>query len=159
MVVSRRKRLVSLAVHDARRRYVQNGYAYHRVGMIETQPMRDTSASIVSRKQKTRMPEVAHQLDHVLCHCTLRIRDVLRIAHGLRRIAIPAKVGANNGEPMRKRRRNLEPDRMRLRISVQQQQRRSGTADGATNLGARRLNSKRRETGEEIRFGHRLNRS
>src|SRR6266480_5405224 len=36
MVVGRGKCLVRLAIHGARGRYVQNGYAYHCVGMIET---------------------------------------------------------------------------------------------------------------------------
>src|SRR5438309_5701601 len=110
--------------------------------------MRDATAAIVSGEEETRMAEVAHQLDHVLCHCAFRICRVLRIAWRLRRIAVAAKIRAHDGIPMCESRRDLVPDHVRLWIAVQQQQRRSGAADSAANLGARRLNSQRRKTGE-----------
>ena len=125
----------------------------HRIGMIEAQSVCDTAAAIVADEAKRRMPEIAHQLDHVTRHRTLRIGGVRVVGWRLARIAVAAKIGADDGVVLRERRRDAMPDHVRLRITVQEQYRRPVAPDDAMDLALRRANPVRREAREEIAHG------
>ena len=91
--------------------------------------MRDAPAAIVAREPEAREAERAHHLHHVGRHRALRVAGVAASLVGLRRIAIAAQVGAHDGERLRERGRDPMPHRVRLRIAVQQQQRRTAAAN------------------------------
>ena len=104
--------------------------------MIEAQPVRDARAAVVAGEPEAREAQRAHQLDLVRRHRALRVVDVAGAAVGLRRIAVAAQVAADDGEALGEARRDPVPHRVRLRIAVQQQERRAAAADDAVDLRA-----------------------
>ena len=117
------------AYMSPRRRNVEHGDALDRMRMIEAQAMRDAPPRSWPTSRKRAKPSVAHQLDLIRRHRALRVADVACAAVGLRRIAVAAEVGAHDGEALREARRDPVPHRVRLRITVQQQERRPAAAD------------------------------
>ena len=125
VVVRGRERAVGLLVHGERRRDVEHRDAFDRLGMVEREPVRDAPAAVVADEREARVAERAHDRDHVGRHRALRVGRVQGIGRGLRRVAVAAQVGADDGAPARERGRDLVPHRVRLRIAVQQQERRA----------------------------------
>ena len=110
--------------------------------------MRNAPAAIVAGEPESRKAERAHHLDLVRRHRALRVVDVLRAAVGLRRIAVAAQVAADDGVALREPRRDPMPHRVRLRIAVQQEERRTAAADDAMNLRAGRRDAVRSKPGK-----------
>jgi hypothetical protein len=136
VIVRGRERLVGASVHDARRRDVQHGDALDDGGMIQAKPMRDPATAVVPGDPKTREAERAHQLDLIARHRPLRIIGVTLAAVRLRRVAVAAQIAAHDGEALREARRDGVPHRVRLRVAVQQEQRRAAAADDAVDFSA-----------------------
>ena len=133
---------------------VEHRDAFHGVGMIDGKPMRDAAAAVVPREPEAREPEVTHHLDHVQRHRALRVGGMARVGRGLRRVAVAAQVRADNGELARQRGGDPVPHRVRLRIAVEQQQRRPAAADHAVNPRARGVDVLRRKAGEQFVRAH-----
>ena len=74
-------------------------------------------------------------------------------AFGLGGVAVAAQVGADDGEALGEPRRDPVPHRVRLRIAVQQQERRPAAADPQLDLGTRAGDAPRLETGKEGSVG------
>ena len=73
---------------------------------------------------------------------------------GLGALAVAAQVGGDDGARGGQRRRDAVPDRVRLRMAVQQQQRRPRAADDARDLDAvADVDAARLEAGKESRVG------
>ena len=70
------------------------------------------------------MPQPLHHLHHVLGHLALGVGSVVRGRLGLVRAAVAAQIGAHDSEALRQPRRHRVPHGVRLRVAVQQQQRR-----------------------------------
>src|SRR5437762_13891524 len=105
--------------------------------MIPRQPMSDTPAAIVSGEREARKAERFHDFDLVLRHGPLGIVDVRRAAVRLAGIPVAAKIRANDGKALRQTRSDLVPHRVRLRVTMQEQERRTAAADDEIDLGAR----------------------
>ena len=72
-------------------------------------------------------------------------------AFGLSAIAVSAQIGSHNCEFLRQSAHNFMPHNVRLRITVQKQQRRAGTACPAGNFRFPRLDTK---VAKFIKDGH-----
>ena len=153
VVVRRRERLVGMLEHDARRRNVEDHQPFDAVGVIRGQAMRDATAAVVARDREVGKAQRLHDLDLVLRHRALGVMNVGRAAIGLVGIAVAAKIGTYDGEAVRKRRRDLVPHRMRLRVTVKQKQRRPAAADGDVDPGASGRDLSRDELLEKRRHG------
>ncbi len=95
------------------------------IGCIECHTMCDPSAAVVRDNKELVVAQLAHELDHVACHFALRVPRVSRPALGCRAVVvavaavvrhhhIPASLGS-------KRRCDVRPDHVCLRMAVQQQ--------------------------------------
>ena len=109
--------------------------------------MRDASAAIVADELESREAERLHHLDLVLRRLALRVRDVALTAVGLRRIAIAAQIAADDGVPFHEPWCNSMPHRVRLRITVQEEERRTTPAHFAVDSRTGGRNMARRESG------------
>ena len=98
--------------------------------MVEREPVRDAAAAVVADHREALVAERAHQRDQVGGHRPLAVLRVVergrRCRRGLGRVAVAAQVGDDEAEVGRQRARDAPPHRVRLRIAVQQQQRRLG---------------------------------
>ena len=96
--------------------------------MIEREPVRDASAAVVADDGEALVAERAHQRDHVGRHRALAVLRVIELGRRRRRrlgrVAIAAQVGNDEREVGGERARDAVPHRVRLRVAVQQQQRR-----------------------------------
>src|SRR4029077_1526847 len=72
--------------------------------------------------------ERAHHLDLVLRHRALGVVGVVGQAVRFLAVAVAAQVGGDHGEALRELGRDLVPDRVRLGVAVQQQERRADPA-------------------------------
>jgi hypothetical protein len=91
-------------------------------------------------------------VDLILTHAAERVVRVVGQPLRLRAVAVAAEIGTHDGEVLRKLRRDEVPRDVRQRVAVQQQNRRSFSADAADDLHFRvgRLN---RETLEAFEHG------
>ena len=118
--------------------------------MIERQAVRDAPAAIVAaHEESASMPEAAHQLDHVARHRALAVRRVIGRGRRLGRVAVAAQIGHDERIACRQARRDPVPDRVRLRETVQQQQRRALPAAPKANVDAVDVTMFELETGKE----------
>ena len=88
--------------------------------------MRDPRATVVCQHFEAPETERMHQLHHVLRHFALAVRRVIHAGVGRRLIAvtIAAQISRDDTEMLTQHRLDLVPDHVRLRVAVQQQQRR-----------------------------------
>src|SRR6266496_4087484 len=89
--------------------------------MIERQPIRDTTAAIVSGDGEARKAQMLHYIDHVARHRALGIGRMVRRGRRTTASPIPAKICAHDGEMTGKERRHLSPHHVCLRKAVQQE--------------------------------------
>jgi hypothetical protein len=111
--------------------------------------MRHARAPIVSDEPKVLEAEVAHYLDHIPRHRSLRICGVLGVGLGLARIAVATQVRTDDGVVRREPWGDAMPHRMRLRIAVQQKERWTASTHDAMNAGRGRRDVARGEFGKE----------
>src|SRR5579885_2631722 len=77
--------------------------------MIAAHAMQHARATIVTRRGETRKAEPGHDFDVVLRHRAERVIRVIRDRYGFGRIAVTAKIGADDGERLRQNRRDTMP--------------------------------------------------
>ena len=80
--------------------------------------------------------ELPHDFNLIPRHFTLAIIAVVGQADEFARVSVAAQIGGDNCERFGESRRNLVPDRVRLRIAVKEQQWRATAANHAVNLEA-----------------------
>ena len=102
--------------------------------MIEGQSIGDPAAAIVPDEEEAIESQLAHDVDLVLRHDALRIVAVVGQSVGLAAVAIAAQIRGNDGEARRQLIGDLVPDRVRLRVTVQQQQARTGSTADQSDL-------------------------
>ena len=100
--------------------------------------MRDAPAAIVADELEPREAQRLHQLDLSCAIARFEYATWRAPLVGLRRIAVAAQIAADDGEACGEPRRDLVPDRVRLRIAVQ-----AGAAAGRCRR--RRNGSSRRD--------------
>ena len=83
--------------------------------------MRSATAAIVPRQKKPAMAKLLHHLDHVLCHGTEAVIDVVRTRLGKRAVAVAAQIRQYDMIVFCQTRRDLVPSDMILGIAVQEQ--------------------------------------
>ena len=140
-------------VHLERRRDVHHRQRAHPPAEVARQAMRDAAAPIVADDMEAEIAERRHHFGHVEGHGALRIVGVPRHAARLRRIAVAAQVGAHHGVVARELRRDLVPHGVRLRITMQHQDRRAVAADLEIDHRAARAQATRLESREERAHG------
>jgi len=114
---------------------VEQGGAFDALGMIPQQPVRDAGAAVVPRHAKALEAERLHRLDLVLRQCALGVGGKIGPGRRLRTVAVAAQVGDHQREVLRQSRRHLAPHHMRLRIAVQQEQRRPAATRHQVDFG------------------------
>jgi hypothetical protein len=98
------------------------------LGVLHRHAERHVAAAVVAGDGEALVAERAHQLQPVARHRPLRVRLVVGCRRRLRRLPVPAQVGADDGEAGRQQRRHAVPGDVRARVAVEQQQRRAGAA-------------------------------
>ena len=101
--------------------------------------MCDARAAIMRDDIEAVEAQHGHHRDLIGRHRALRIIRVRGIARQFFAVAITAQVGRDDREAFRKLGHNLVPGQMRLRVAVEQQQRRSRTADRGADAHAVRI--------------------
>src|SRR5438094_9688679 len=114
--------------------------------MVPRQPVSHAPAAIVSGEREAGITERLHDFYLVLRHRPFGIVNVRRAAFRLAGIPIATKIGTNNGKALRQARSDLAPHRVRLRIAVQEQERRTAAAGDQVDLRARSADATRIET-------------
>ena len=115
--------------------------------------MADARAAVVARQEELPMPETLHDFEHVLGQYAGAVIDVIGTGVGQRTVAVAAQIGENHMVAFRKPRGDAIPGRVVLRIAVQEQQRRAGTAMADTYDGTLRAEVKMleiRKQGREL---------
>ena len=104
-------------------------------GMIERKPVADPRPTVMRDDSEPVMPDLRHDLDHVPGHLAFGVVDMLRIGRGPQTRSVTAEVGDDQRKRIHQQRSQAVPLDMRLRESVQQQQRVAPTADAAMDRG------------------------
>ena len=120
--------LVNDAEHVARGHDVQRRQTQHALRVVLGQPVGDASAAVVAAQEEGVEPQVAHGVHQVLRLRPLGVVEVVGAALGLAAVAVAAQVRRDYREVLRQPRRDLVPHGMRLRVTVQQQERRAAAA-------------------------------
>src|SRR5690606_367261 len=90
---------------------------------VEGETVADAAAPVMAGDRKHLVPEGLHDLNHVLRHRPLGIGEVVRIIGRAGTCSVPPKIRKYDSETAREGGRQLVPHDMRLRISVQEQER------------------------------------
>jgi hypothetical protein len=149
VVVAERKRHVRALEVLERGDDVHDAELLDAPGMVEREPVGDARPAVVRRDGEAPVAEMRHQLREVPRHLALGVGRVVRRRRRLERAAVAAQVGAVDGVRLRQRRRDPVPHRVRLRVAVQQQQRRAFAAAPQAQHAAGDLDALERESGEE----------
>jgi hypothetical protein len=97
--------------------------------VVERHPVRHPGAAVVPGDVEAIEPERLHHRDAVARHRALGVRLVVLGRHRLGRPAVAAQVGDDDRAVLGQRGRRGVPHRARLRIAVQEQQRRAAAGD------------------------------
>ncbi len=124
---------------------VEHGDAAHSSGMVERHAVGDAPAAVVPGDGEAVMAKLRHDTDEVGRHRPFRVGAVVRIAAGLAEFAVAAQVGGDDGEAFGQRGSDLVPHDVRLRVAVDQQQRRAAAAGPIGDLDAGRVEAMRGE--------------
>jgi hypothetical protein len=114
---------------------VEDGYGAHSPGMVQRHPVRDAPAAVVPRAREPLMAQPRHGLHLFQSQRALGVRARRRP----RRAAVAGQVGRDDREAVRQPRGGHSPHPMRLRIPVQQQQRRPAAADAGEDHSSLRV--------------------
>ena len=104
--------------------------------MIERQPVTNPSAAIVARQAETGEAERIHNFSHGRRHGALCIGRVIGVGVRYRGPAVAGQVGDHQREMLCEHRRHAMPHHVRLRMAVQQQERRSAASGAGKDLPA-----------------------
>ena len=119
--VSQAERQVSAAERLSGRHDVEHGQLEHSLGMVERHAVRATATTVVPHDEEPVVAELAHHLDLVACHRSLRIGRVVGIGRRLAAVSVAAQVRGHDGKLLREARSELVPHDVRLGDAVQQQ--------------------------------------
>jgi hypothetical protein len=125
-----------LFIHRERRRHVERDETRDGVRMIERHARGDASAPVVTDHRERCVAVAAHQFDQIERHAALRIVRVVGGALRLAAVAIAAQIGRDHRESFGQRGRDLVPDRVGLRMAVQEQKRGAASAFDGVDLDA-----------------------
>src|SRR4029434_4703685 len=89
--------------------------------MIDRESMRYAPAAIMTTDEEALESERAHQLHRIQRHRSLRIRRMIGGARRFIGIAVTTQIRHHQRVTLGELRRNLVPDRVRLRKTMQQQ--------------------------------------
>src|SRR6266536_3382631 len=118
--------------------------------MVKRHTIGNMTATIMPSDGEARKSEPLHHDHHVLRHGPLRIWRMVRSGGWAAAAAIAAKIGADDGKFAGKQWRDFAPHEVRLRETVQQENRRPGPARAYEDCGVARLDL----GGREIIHGH-----
>ena len=121
-----RHRPVDVREHVPSRNDVEHRQRRDAIRRVQRHPMGHPAAPVMPDDHEPVVPQPRHQGHHVQRHHALGVVPVPRAARGLAATAVPAQVGHDDGEVGRQRRGYPVPHHHRLRIPVQQEQRRPG---------------------------------
>ncbi len=113
--------------------------------------MAHARAAVVAGQEETRMAEALHHLDHVFGHDAKAVIDEFGPGLGERAVAVAAQIGEHHVVVFREPRGDRVPQHVIVRIAVQQQQGRAGTAMAHANDGALGAHVDMLETREQSR--------
>jgi hypothetical protein len=97
--------------------------------MVQRHPVGHTAAPVVAGDGEVLMPQRHHRLHLVERHCALGVGGMVTRRSGPQRVPIAAQIGGDDGEVLRQQRGGRTPHEMRLRVAVEQQERRTRAAD------------------------------
>jgi hypothetical protein len=97
--------------------------------MVEGHPVGDPAAAVMPGDREALVPEHSHGLHLVGGKRAFGVRGVIGGRRRPERRAVPGQVGGDDREPVGQSRRGGVPHEVRLRVAVQEQQRRSSAAD------------------------------
>jgi hypothetical protein len=117
--------------------------------MVECRAEGDVRAAIMADDGEAIVAERSHQRDAVARHRAFRVRLVIPRRRRLRRLAIAAKVRADDGVAGREERRGAVPGGVRPGVPVQEEDRRAGSAVANAKNGLARVDPVERESREE----------
>jgi hypothetical protein len=150
VIVGLNERQRDVRVQVMRRDDVEHRESGDPIGMVERQPMGDTSATIVTEDSELFEPELAHHFDLIERHGTLGIILVIDPVGRLAAVAVAAQIGHDHGVVPRQVRGDEAPRDHRLRRTVQQQDRRTLARHRAVDGDAVDVQRKRLEAGKEL---------
>lgn len=99
-----------------------------RVRMIERHARSDASTPVMTDDRERSEAVAAHEFDLVERQAALRVAGVVSRTLWLVAVAVAAQIGSNHREVRGERGRDLVPDRVRLRMAMQEQERRAASA-------------------------------
>ena len=139
--------------HFVGRNDVEDGELRDAVGMIEGHAVRDASAAIVAHHRKFLKSQTGHHLDLVLGHGALGIVQVIFAVGGFAAVSVTAEIGRHNGKFFGELRSDVAPFDVRLRIAVQEKQRRPASRGDKVDRGARSFRCEAFEPGKKSGAG------
>src|SRR5436190_6053371 len=137
-------------IHFASGNDVEHSELRHRSRVVESHAMRDPPSAVVTDDEERFMTQGPHRLDLALGHGALGIVAVAVKPAGLFAVSVAAQVGGDHPESLRELGRDAVPDRVGLRIAVQQEQRRSHAPVDEIDRRAARPDAPALEAGEEL---------
>ena len=124
--------------------------------MVERQPIADAPAAIMTHEREMDVTECLHRLDHRLCHGALRIGPVIVGRRRDRRPAIARQTKENDGAVAGDLGGDPVPHDLRLRKTVQQEDRRPRPGRAGEQAAGTRVEPMGRKSGKKVvADGHR----
>ncbi len=118
--------------------------------MVQGHSMRHAPSAVVADHEEPFMTQDSHRLDLVLGHGALGIIGVVGQPVGLFAVSVTAQVRGHHAEAFCELRRDPVPDRVGLRIAVQQEQRPAHAAMYEIDRRAARPDAPALEAGKEF---------
>ena len=139
MVVSRCRLLREVLIEMAGRDDVEHRRLCDLVGVVQRHAMHHAAAAVVADGRELVEPEVLHHFDLILGHGALGVAGMVLAAGRLAAVAVAPEVRRHHGIVLGQLRSHERPGDVRLRIAVQQQDRRTLAANHPIDLRARGL--------------------
>ena len=123
-------------VHRQRWRDVEQHQPCQCLGLVQGQPVRHARAAVVGADGKARVAEVAHHRQRIGGHRPLAVQRVVGRGRQACAVATATQVHRHHRESLGQRAGHGVPHGVRLRVAMQQQQRRPRAADARTQAHA-----------------------
>ena len=125
--------------HFVSRNDVEDGEFGDAVGVVQSHAVRHASAAIVTHDRELLKSQAGHHFHLVLRHGAFGIVQMVFAVGRLAAVSVSAEIGRDDGKFFGQLRRNVAPFDVRLRIAVQQKQRRPASRSDKIDRGARSL--------------------